>query len=117
MTKNIADMEPNSPARAARQPAECATMAEVRQQIDRIDRELVALLATRQHYVESAARIKQDRSLVRDDTRIREVLDNVIAQAGNEGLDPHLAKAVWNALIEASIAHEYTVFDRKHDDH
>jgi len=116
VTKNIADMEPKSPAAAPfRPPAECVTLAEVRRQIDRLDGELVALLATRQNYVESAARIKQDRSLVRDDNRIQEVLENVIKQARREGLNPHLAEAVWTALIEASIGHEYDVFDRKHD--
>jgi len=51
-------------------PADCTTMAEVRQGVDALDRALVALLAERQGYMDAAARIKTDRHVVRDVARI-----------------------------------------------
>ena len=51
-------------------PERCATMAEVRQGVDALDRALVTLLAERQRYMDAAARIKQDRGAVRDTARI-----------------------------------------------
>ena len=41
-------------------PANCQTMAQVRQGVDAIDRLLVAVIAERQRYMDAAARIKSD---------------------------------------------------------
>jgi isochorismate pyruvate lyase len=54
-------------------PEDCTTMAEVRAGVDDIDRKLVALLARRFGYMDAAARIKPDRSVVRDEARKAEV--------------------------------------------
>ena len=58
-------------------PAEkCETMADVRGGVDAIDRALVDLLAQRFGYMDAAARIKQDRGVVRDEARKAEVIAN-----------------------------------------
>lgn len=92
-------------------PEACASMAQVRAGIDALDRELVALLARRQRFIEAAARIKQDKTAVRDEARIAEVLAKVGAEAKAQALSPELAQRVWHTLIEASIEHEHRVFD------
>ncbi len=86
-------------------------MAEVRAGVDALDRALVALVAERQRYMVAAARIKPDRSAVRDEPRIGAVLDNVRDAAEAEGLSLGIAEPVWRLLIERCIAHEYEVFD------
>ena len=55
----------------------CNTMQEVREEIDRIDRDLVKLLAERQGYIEQAGVIKGERSAVRDEARIEDVVQKV----------------------------------------
>lgn len=92
---------------------DCRTMDEVRLEIDRIDRALVALLAERQGYVEQAGRIKPARAAVRDAARIEDVVAKVLAEARRTGLAPEIAEPVWRLLIERSIAHEYDVFDAR----
>ena len=62
-------------------PADCATMADVRQGVDALDRALVALLAERQRYMQAAARIKTDRATVLDRARIEDVVTKVKAEA------------------------------------
>jgi len=97
----------------ARTPPEaCATMAEVRQGVDALDRALVVLLAERQRYMDAAARIKSDRSVVHDDARIEDVVAKVLAAAGPAGLSADIAEPVWRTLIDRCIAHEFGVFDR-----
>lgn len=91
--------------------AECLSMDEVRREIDRLDRMLVEMLAERQTYIEAAARIKRNRDTVRDTSRIEDVVKKVVAHAREHGLNPTIAETVWRALIEQSIAHEYTKFD------
>lgn len=92
-------------------PDECETMIEVRAGVDQIDRELVALLARRFGYMDAAARIKTDRNSVRDEARKAEVLDNVARAAEAAGLEPARLRAVWNELVEQSIAHEAIQWD------
>jgi isochorismate pyruvate lyase len=82
-------------------------MAGVRQSIDDLDDELVALLARRQRQIEAAAGIKRANgipALVPE--RVDEVLRNVAAHAEKHNLDGGLAKSLWTAIIEWSIAYE-----------
>lgn len=95
-----------------RPPADCASMAEVRQGVDALDRALVTLLAERQRYMDAAARIKTDRAAVRDEARIEEVVSRVKAEARAQGLSEAIAEPVWRTLIERCIAYEFEVWDR-----
>ena len=55
------------------------TMADVRYEIDRIDRLLVEILAERQSFMDAAARIKGPRAAVHDRPRIEDVVAKVKA--------------------------------------
>ena len=90
---------------------DCRTMADVREGIDALDRELVALLRRRLCYIAAAARIKPDRNLVRDEARIEDVVAKVKAAARTAGLPEVLAEAVWRRLIDESIAYELQAWD------
>ena len=93
-------------------PEACLTMAEVRHGVDALDRALVVLLAERQRYMDAAARIKPDRSVVHDDARIEDVVQKVLAAAARAGLSPAIAEPVWRTLIDRCIAHEFETWDR-----
>jgi isochorismate pyruvate lyase len=90
---------------------ECTTMAEVREEIDRLDRAIVGLMAERCGYIAAAARIKQQRSTVRDDARIDDVLSKVRASAAAHAAPEAVIVPAYRALIEASIAYELEKFD------
>jgi isochorismate pyruvate lyase len=93
-------------------PEDCATMAEVRQGVDALDRALVQLLAERQRYMHAAARIKPSRDVVHDDARIEDVVAKVKVAATDAGLSHAIAEPVWRTLIARCIAHEFDVWDR-----
>ncbi len=99
---------------APKAPEQCATMTEVRAGVDQVDRELVALLVRRFGYMDAAARIKTERGAVRDEARKAEVLGNVARAAAAAGLDPDRLRAVWNELVEQSIAYEAIRWDQIH---
>jgi isochorismate pyruvate lyase len=92
----------------------CQSMGEVREEIDRIDRALVTLIAERQTYIERAAVLKPGRSLVRDEARIEDVVAKVLVSARKAGLSAEIAEPVWRVLIERCIAHEFAAFDEIH---
>ena len=87
-------------------------MAEVRAGVDQLDRELVALLAERFRFMDAAARIKPSRAQVRDEARKQQVIANAQAEAARLGVDPAFIGQLWDALVEASIAHEFEQWDR-----
>lgn len=94
-------------------PEDCATMAEVRAGVDAIDRAMGELLATRFDYMRAAARIKPDRYMVRDEDRKAQVIANAAARAELLGYPAEAAGAVWEVLVEASIAYELEAFDAR----
>ena len=92
-------------------PDDCQSMAEVRAGVDATDAELVALLARRFGYMRAAARIKPARSAVRDEERKATVIANAAAQAEALGVPGARIAAVWEELVEQSIAYELSVWD------
>jgi isochorismate pyruvate lyase len=88
-------------------------MAEVRQGVDALDREIVKLLGERFRYMDAAARIKPVREAVRDDARKAEVIANVSAHAAAAGVPADLAASLYEQLVEASIAYEFGRFDER----
>ena len=95
-----------------RDPADCTTMAEVRQGVDDVDRRIVELLARRFGYMDAAARIKPEREAVRDEWRKADVLAKVEAATTARGVDRELVARLYEDLIETSIAHELERWDR-----
>jgi len=88
-------------------PADCRDMSEVRANIDRLDDEIIALLARRVRYVERAAALKPAAGLAaRLEDRVSEVLARVEAGARGQGLPVDLAVTLWREIVEWSIAHE-----------
>ena len=87
------------------------TMADVRYEIDRLDRALVTLLVERQSFMDAAARIKGNRAIVHDRARIEDVVTKVLAEARRQGLSPAIAEPVWRTLIDRCIAYEFEAFD------
>ncbi len=94
-------------------PTNCMTMTDVRAGVDAVDRALVALLVERFGYMDAAARIKPDRGAVRDEARKAEVIANARAAAASGGIPADAIAAIWERLVEASIAYEFEAYDRK----
>ena len=80
------------------------TLTEVRQAIDGLDAELIALLAKRQALVEQAGRLKPrgDAQAGAAPDRVAQVIAARREQAA-AGLSPDVAAAVWQAMIAAFI--------------
>ena len=93
-------------------PDDCDDMVDVRKGVDSTDRELMALLDRRFGYMRAAARIKQDRNVVRDEARKAEVIGNAREDATARNLPADKLANIWNELVECSIAYELEEWDR-----
>lgn len=91
-----------------RAPEECMDMSEVRREIDRVDEQLVALLAERFGYIERTWQIKKTKG---DEGavvpwRIQQVVDRVRALATKYGMSPDVVEDVWRRLIRYFVQYE-----------
>lgn len=87
----------------------CSSIEEVRQRIDRLDHELVTLLARRGRIVAQAATFKKTTNDVRAPSRVEEVIVKVRAIASETGASPELVERVYRAMIAAFIDEELKV--------
>ena len=94
----------------------CASLAEVRQNIDRIDHAMVALMAEREKYVAEAGRFKKDPAAVGAPARVEAIIAKVRADATAQGLDPVVAEKTWRAMISAFEDFERAEWTRSHVD-
>ena len=93
-------MHDNQPAMAYPR-VECSSLEEVRGHIDTLDREIVALLAARGHYVRQAARFKRTTDDVRAPQRVEQVIAKVRALAEQTGAAPDVIEAIYRTMIAA----------------
>jgi isochorismate pyruvate lyase len=96
-----------------KQPEECESMAEVRAGVDALDEEIVTRLAKRFRFMAAAARIKPERSQVRDEERKAAVLDHVRSIATASEAPADLIARLYDQLVEASIQYEFEEFDAR----
>ena len=84
----------------------CNSIEEVRASIDRIDRQLVSLLAERGAYVKQAARFKKTTDDVKAPQRVEQVITKVRSLSRELGADPSVIEQVYRAMISGFIAAE-----------
>ncbi|NMZ38956.1 chorismate mutase [Pseudomonas proteolytica] len=84
----------------------CTTLEQVRENIDRLDRQIVALLAERGSFVSQAARFKKDSDGVKAPQRVEQVINKVRVLSHTLGANPDVTEQVYRAMISAFIQQE-----------
>ena len=84
----------------------CSSLNEVRENIDAIDREIVALLARRGAFVTNSASFKKTKDEVKAPNRVDQVISKVISLAQEQGANPEVVESVYRAMISAFIQAE-----------
>jgi isochorismate pyruvate lyase len=79
----------------------CASLAEVRAHIDRLDTVITQLLCERHHFVTEAAKFKPSVAGVVVPERVEEIVDRVRRLAAARGVNPDAIEAVYRAIIDA----------------
>jgi isochorismate pyruvate lyase len=93
---------------------ECHSIEEVRVNIDRLDAQIVPLLAERSFYVGQAAKFKADKKDVVVPERIEQIILRVRHMAVENGSDPDLIERIYRSMLDAFIMFEAHVW---HDQH
>ncbi|WP_347902115.1 chorismate mutase [Pseudomonas purpurea] len=93
----------------------CDSLEDLRDHIDRLDRQIVSLLAERGAYVSQAARFKKDSDAVKAPQRVEQVIAKVRALSEQVGANPQVTEQVYRAMIAAFIEQELAEHTRLAD--
>jgi isochorismate pyruvate lyase len=88
-------------------PADCRSLDEIRAGMDDIDRQIVALIATRVEYVREAAKFKTSLENVAAPERVEAVLKTRRGWAEAAGLDGEAIERLYRDLVAYSVAEEH----------
>ena len=82
-----------------KEPDQCKNMADIREAIDHIDQEIVRNIAFRAQYVKAAARFKTSEHAVKDEDRVKSVLESKRRLAQEYGIPPDLISNIYEMMI------------------
>jgi isochorismate pyruvate lyase len=92
--------------------ADCKTIEEVRENINRIDREIVELISQRSSYVGQAAKFKKTTEDVKAPVRVEEIISKVRNLAVEKNLDPDIVEKIYRTMITCFIDYELKAHKR-----
>lgn len=90
----------------------CENLQQVRDNINRIDDQIIKLIAERGEYVSQAAKFKKSTDGVKDTARVESVIKGVREKAERYGADPDMAEALYREMISRFVKSELDDFER-----
>lgn len=84
----------------------CESLEEVRENIDRIDRNIVKLIAERSTYVAQAANFKKNSHEVKAPQRVEKVINKVRNLASENHVNPDIVEKIYREMINSFINFE-----------
>ena len=91
-------------------------MEEYRKKINEVDSEIIKLLAKRRDLSREIIRLKNEsRSSIRDKTREKELLNQLVELGKKEGLDSEFVTRVFHEIIDDSVKLQNKILNRKRE--
>ena len=89
----------------------CTTLDETRSEIDKVDEEIVKLIALRNDYIKQIAHFKTSVDEVKAEERICDVISSVREQAIALNLSPNLINDLYVRMIDSMVESEIAEFN------
>ncbi|CAA6802236.1 MAG: Isochorismate pyruvate-lyase [uncultured Sulfurovum sp.] len=97
------------------QMKQCNTLDEARSEIDKVDEEIVKLIAMRNDYIKQIAHFKTSIEEVKAENRVSDVISAVRAQAIELDLSPNLINDLYVRMIDGMVESEIAEFRNAKD--
>lgn len=94
-------------------PNNCQSLQEIREEIDKIDEHIILLFAERHKYVEAVVRFKNDKDAIIAQERKDAVIQQRRNWAKAKGLNADVFEQIYTLLIESNINHEMKLLKEK----
>ncbi len=89
---------------------ECRSLEEARQEIDKLDDQIVELIAARNAYIRQLAHFKDSIDEIKAQERISDVINRVRSKAIELDLSPNLINDLYLRMIDAMVDTEVAEF-------
>lgn len=89
---------------------ECNSLEELRSEVDKLDDEIVKLVAERNAYIHQAVKFKQSVEEVKAEDRVKEVLERVRHKALQLGMSPNMITNLYKQMIDDMVESEIAEF-------
>ena len=93
------------------EPENCTGMEDIRVEIDKMDRDIIAILGKRFEYVKSAAKFKSSEASVGAPERFKSMLEQRRIWASSEGLSPDAIEKMYRDLVNYFIKEEMSKWE------
>lgn len=90
----------------------CNSLEEVRENIDRIDDNIIKLIAERGSYVLQASEFKKSEEGVKAQNRVEAVIQKVRGKALEYGADPDMVEALYREMIARFVSMEMDAYKK-----
>jgi isochorismate pyruvate lyase len=94
--------------------ADCASLADVRRHIDRLDNVIAPLLCQRLFFVKQAAKFKPSKEAVVVQSRVEEIVNTVRTVAEKYEMNPDVLEHIYRTIIDDFTAEEKKNWDKLH---
>lgn len=88
----------------------CNSLDEARIEIDKVDEDIMHLIAKRKEYVKQAAKFKHSIEEVKAEDRVAHVVDHVRHLALTLGVNPNMVTDIYKQMIEDMVESEIAEF-------
>jgi len=92
---------------------DCNTLDEVRDEIDKLDDEIVTLVAQRNAYIHQAVKFKQSVEEVKAADRVDQVIQHVRRKAIELDMSANMIEELYRSLIDSMVESEISEFRDK----
>ena len=89
---------------------QCTSLEEVRQEVDKLDVQIVELIGERNAYIHQAAKFKESVDEVKAPDRIDDVLQRVRHKALELGVSPNMMTDLYTLMIDEMVESEIAEF-------
>ncbi len=89
---------------------QCDSLEEVRQEIDRVDEEILRRIAERKDLIKQAAKFKHSIEEIKADERVDFVIDRARHLALTLGVNPNMVAQIYRIMIDEMVENEIAEF-------
>ena len=94
-------------------PLKKKKLNKIRSQLDKLDNSLIKIIKKRTNLVKKVLDLKERKSQIVDQKRIKVILKNIKKKSIKNNIDPKITKKIWQNMINAYIDFERRNFKKK----
>ena len=94
-------------------PLKRKKLSKIRFELDKLDNTLIKVIKKRTNLVKKVLALKEKKSQIVDQKRIRAILKNIRVKSLKNDIDPKITNRIWKNMIWSYINYERKIFKKK----